>query len=703
MKGTPAFLQKEGKTLENVTNFEAFQRGNTFHISGKCLNIRVNIPTLHSVSFRNPLVGSPVFPALNGFNLDESLCRWEWFRILPSGFKDPQPVLVSSSNNYVPTEEDLNCSLMCVCTPCNKEESGYPFTFNLSKCNPNFNMKSLNTQVQKLTERSGKITNLMVGGAEFKGFPLATSFSQLCSVLNSAYSTKLIPALHISYLPTGAKTPKSIFSESEYLEYLQLDPIPTLVVNDIATVVSEAQMHPALSKNQLIFKKSEGAPIRLLSYNILLDAFCDSHWALNHLYPYLNTRYSRIDYRSQLAATEIIGWNPDMICLQEVSEHVHQYLMHRLGMEGMDGFYANKISEQPFGSSIFWNTNRFELKRKWILDLTKEWYDLPNADALCKADPTFAKKMEQTTTTSQVVLLCDRTRNQVQSKPPNPPAGEFILVNIHLFSNPHAPHIRILQVATILQKIEQQYPKHPVFITGDFNADDHSGCTEYIRSFVVREDNYEWAEGSVFGDIRSESQEEREGNWHKVMLREHEIRVRNMFSLMDSKETGTGLLELSNIQSLISGLNLSPFSQKCWDRNHFCYAQFYQAFASMRLHSTEDFDLVIKTLETKFGSTPEDVERTPKVHIGCCDYPRTTLKHSFNVSPVYKGEQITYFAGLNPKPESLDHMFYPVDYFQLSGKSPAIPEEVLKENTALPSIYFPSDHTALIADFTWKI
>lgn len=50
----------------------------------------------------------------------------------------------------------------------------------------------------------------------------------------------------------------------------------------------------------------------------------------------------------------------------------------------------------------------------------------------------------------------------------------------------------------------------------------------------------------------------------------------------------------------------------------------------------------------------------------------------------------------------LDYIFYQSDRLEVLQYAPLPTEEELKANTAIPSVVFPSDHVALIADLKLK-
>lgn len=47
---------------------------------------------------------------------------------------------------------------------------------------------------------------------------------------------------------------------------------------------------------------------------------------------------------------------------------------------------------------------------------------------------------------------------------------------------------------------------------------------------------------------------------------------------------------------------------------------------------------------------------------------------------------------------TLDYIFVDADSFSVAAVAPTPSEDVLKENVALPSVVFPSDHISLIVD-----
>lgn len=72
------------------------------------------------------------------------------------------------------------------------------------------------------------------------------------------------------------------------------------------------------------FTKNKTGPneIRVVSYNILADMYSDSKTAREELFKHCPAQFLTMDYRKHLLLKELIGYNADLICLQEVDSSV---------------------------------------------------------------------------------------------------------------------------------------------------------------------------------------------------------------------------------------------------------------------------------------------------------------------------------------------------------------------------------------------
>ena len=168
----------------------------------------------------------------------------------------------------------------------------------------------------------------------------------------------------------GDKTSQGSASGSEGLlmygksHYASLND-PVAPMPDLSVHTLRLSHHPRSMRS----KEEGGAgetgawPLRLVSYNILADAYASTKFAREQLYGYCPASALSVDYRKQLAAWELMGYNSDVLCLQEVSQDVYDtYLEPVLRSKGYSGVYSNKISPHTkIGCATFWRHDRLAL------------------------------------------------------------------------------------------------------------------------------------------------------------------------------------------------------------------------------------------------------------------------------------------------------------------------------------------------------
>lgn len=191
---------------------------------------------------------------------------------------------------------------------------------------------------------------------------------------------------------------------------------------------------------------------RVVSYNILADLYCDSDFSRQELYPYCPPYALNIDYRKLLIVKELLGYNADIICLQEVDRKVFvndlEPVFSNLDYESNFSLKGGLVAE---GLACFYNATRFKL-----IDTTR----IILAEHINK-DPLFTDlwaKVEQNDKLSERIL--NRTTavqtTTLQSKEHN----EIVLIaNTHLYFHPDADHIRLLQCGFILKYLEDVHRK----------------------------------------------------------------------------------------------------------------------------------------------------------------------------------------------------------------------------------------------------
>uniref|UniRef100_A0A1B6D1I8 2',5'-phosphodiesterase 12 n=1 Tax=Clastoptera arizonana TaxID=38151 RepID=A0A1B6D1I8_9HEMI len=327
----------------------------------------------------------------------------------------------------------------------------------------------------------------------------------------------------------------------------------------------------------------EGNSFRVITYNILADLYADSDDARNLLFPYCEKHALTIEYRKPLFIKEIMGYNADIICLQEVDSKVYDVDFTTVfGRKGFEGHFAKKdtVSE---GLVCLYSTSRFKKIESHIITYGEELKTKKNYCShiwkIVHENSNLSKRICELGTCGQVVVLKSLDL-----------AGEILVVgNTHLYFHPNADHIRLLQagvfVAFLQQVVESIAKKNPakhvsLLICGDYNSVAECGIYKLMTTKEVPDDFVDWK----------------------------------------SKE-----------DEAVKGLSLrQPFS-----------------LAS------------------------------------ACGTPKYT----------------NYTVGFA---DCLDYIFYQVDRLKVEQVIPMPTEQELKQHSAIPSIVFPSDHIALVADLKWR-
>lgn len=321
---------------------------------------------------------------------------------------------------------------------------------------------------------------------------------------------------------------------------------------------------------------------RVLSYNILADLYAETDVALAELFSYCPRHALKIDYRKQLFVKEILGYNADIVCLQEVDTKIFETdLTFVLQLKGCEGIFTKKLSAGE-GVACFYNTKRFKLLESHNIVLGEVLKTEPYCSHIWNKihdNKTLVTRIGELGTSAQAIVLeCLDKRGEI-----------LIIGNTHLYFHPDADHIRLLQGGLIIAFLQHLYDNisnkyrnsHVSIIScGDFNSVPECGIYKLMTTKFVPEDFPDWK----------------------------------------SKE-----------DEAVTGLTLSqPFS-----------------IAS------------------------------------ACGTPKYT----------------NYTVGFA---DCLDYIYYQTDRLLVEQVVPLPSEEELKRHIAIPSIVFPSDHIALVADLKWK-
>lgn len=172
------------------------------------------------------------------------------------------------------------------------------------------------------------------------------------------------------------------------------------------------------------FYEEGSSSLRVVSYNILSDGLAETVFSKDGLFPYCPDEYVAWSYRENLLLDEIIGYNADLICLQELDSKCFKGNFYKvLKREGFEGFFSNK-SSSPEGVCSLWNTNAFE-------KLSAREYPT--------AGPLLDKEDKLFTDLHEIVAKCKPIKKDEEKKEKSK-SGQLILELPHMVQVIHLKH-----------------------------------------------------------------------------------------------------------------------------------------------------------------------------------------------------------------------------------------------------------------------
>ncbi|XP_065077061.1 2',5'-phosphodiesterase 12 [Ochlerotatus camptorhynchus] len=235
---------------------------------------------------------------------------------------------------------------------------------------------------------------------------------------------------------------------------------------------------------------------RVVTYNILADLYADSDYSRTELFKYCPNYALHIDYRKQLFIKEILGYNSDIICLQEVDAKIFELdLVPVLRMKNLEGHFKAK-GKTAEGLATFYDVKRFEeLDRQGItfgenLETNVAFQGLWNQ---IKLNEKLSARIKDRSTAIQVTLLRSRSA----------PKKHLLVANTHFYFHPDADHIRLLQggfsmlyVRDLYEKFERELgldrKDFAIVFCGDFNSVPECGMYRLMTERFVGDEMADW-------------------------------------------------------------------------------------------------------------------------------------------------------------------------------------------------------------------
>ncbi|KAJ3220225.1 Glucose-repressible alcohol dehydrogenase transcriptional effector [Clydaea vesicula] len=261
----------------------------------------------------------------------------------------------------------------------------------------------------------------------------------------------------------------------------------------------------------------------LLCYNALCDKY-----ATPGTYPYTPSWVLNWEYRKDLLLQEILNYNADIVCLQEVeSLQYDEYFREQMSQHGdYDGIFYPKSRARTMdeysrksvdGCATFWKSSKFSLIEKQLIEFQQIAMQRPE---LRKTEDIFNRVMVKDNIAVVTLLEAKDT------------SSRLLVANAHLHWDPQYKDVKLVQTAMLMEELQHithafcnlpsRHPQHkylqqnplrlPTILCGDFNSLPQSGVYEFLSRSTCSQDHEDFGQYK-YGRYTSE------GLKHKFNLR----------------------------------------------------------------------------------------------------------------------------------------------------------------------------------------
>lgn len=206
---------------------------------------------------------------------------------------------------------------------------------------------------------------------------------------------------------------------------------------------------------QKLFGESGPHEVKIMSYNILAQTLLVRHI---NLYRHCNRNMQILqeEHRYRNIVNEILNYNCDIVCLQEVEDSDLNYFVNVLAQHNYKHVYKKRTGDNVDGCCIFYKHRKYALTR-------------------CKFVEYFKGDHHSLMNKHNVGVIAN-LRSAHQS---------IIIANTHFLYNPRRNDIRYEQCKHLLSQVKHMYETSAsentsVVITGDLNSSPKSGLVNFI-------------------------------------------------------------------------------------------------------------------------------------------------------------------------------------------------------------------------------
>lgn len=433
---------------------------------------------------------------------------------------------------------------------------------------------------------------------------------------------------------------------------------------------------------------------RVVTYNILADQYASTDAAKTQIFATCPLENLDPLYRRPLVLQELLQYNADVICLQEVDDKMfHLCLQPAMNIAGFEGVYTNKAGKVREGSATFWRKNRFkflarrDIALKELFPATSSKDDIQAAkygaafEPMLSSSPALCTALQRVATVGQLTLLAPVNNLSSDGAAVDEASRPLCIANTHLFFHYAAPHIRTMHVWAIIKEAcdfaaaagggeialtTAAGGKYPALVfCGDLNSDLNDGIPGTIQLLAqgkLPSNYWDWAYGVNFKWEKEAEEEEEVANGGTGSAKGDKKKNKNIKIASDTDQNNgkDGVSGVTN--SILSGINEGGEVQKM-------------------LHTEID--------HLKPSSPRSRAEKVPGIDLELPFALAAADKLRSNVTNYVRG-----YEGL------LDYIWYQPGRLEVERIIPVPSSDQL--GGYIPNKRYPSDHLAVVTDLRFS-
>jgi CCR4-NOT transcription complex subunit 6 len=235
-----------------------------------------------------------------------------------------------------------------------------------------------------------------------------------------------------------------------------------------------------------------GMRFRVVTYNILAEVY-----ATRQAYPYCDPWTLSWPFRSSILFQELEEAQGDVVCLQEVqADHYEQHLQPMMLKMGYDGIFKQKSREsmgqygKVDGCATFWKRGKFMMLENYSIEFNDFARHAAEELGLDERESSRYINRLSKDNVAQIVLLEAISRSAVRLPRQS---TQVCIANTHLYSNPTRPDVKLWQMCTLLQELENFVTQRDValMLCGDFNSEPDSAVYDLTANGSMQSDHPE--------------------------------------------------------------------------------------------------------------------------------------------------------------------------------------------------------------------